>query len=151
MPMSKVFGVAAILLGIAFLVMAAANSRRYSAIGVDLDQLKDERIVHTYWRVRWICDGTVRCGGGEKRYKLEEETLVPFDPAGRLLEDPHFDLFRDAPWGFGMWQEPEAYDCKEGRHYWARWISVPAWLPAIVMLGLGRILAGGQNERLLSE
>lgn len=136
----KLFALAAILAGCGFLALAAANSRRYSAIGLDTDRLRNEQMVRTYLRVRWVGDGTIRCGGGEKRYGLDEETLEPFDLAGRLMEKPQLEMHRPVRWGFGMWQEPEAYDSKEGRHRWARWVSVPAWLPGIVMLGAGGIL-----------
>jgi hypothetical protein len=140
MTMTKCFALAAILMGCGFLALAAANSHRYSAIGLDTDRLRDEQIVHSYWRLRWVGDGTIRCGGGEKRYRLDEETLDTIDLAGRLMEEPQLEMHRSARWGFGLWQGPEAYDSREGTHRWARWISVPAWLPGIVMLGIGGIL-----------
>lgn len=109
MTVSRLLAVTAILVGCGFLVLAAANSRRYSAIGLDTDRLRDERILHTYWRLRWLGDGTVRCGGGEKQYRLDEETFDPIDLAGRLMERTHLELHRPARWGFGMWRGPEAY------------------------------------------
>lgn len=138
--MAKLFALTAVLAGCGFLVLAAANSRRYSAIGLDTDRLRDARLVRTYCRVRWLGDGTVRCGGGEKHYGLGEENREPFDLAGRLMEVPQLDMHRPAQWGFGLWQTPEVYDSREGRHRWALWLSAPAWLPGVVLLAIGGIL-----------
>lgn len=142
MTLFKVFALATILAGCGFLALAAANSRRYSAIGLDTDRLRNERIVHTYMRLRWLGDGTVRCGCGEKQYRLDEETFDSIDLAGRLMEETQLELHRAARWGFGMWRGPEAYDSKEGKHNWARWVSVPDWLPGVVLLGIGGIFYG---------
>ncbi|MBC8353580.1 MAG: hypothetical protein H8E66_16395 [Planctomycetes bacterium] len=143
----KQFGWAAILAGIGFLAFAAANSRRYSAVGLDTDRLRDEHIMHTYFRVRWLGDGSVRCGAGEKQYTLEEEEFTRIDLAGRLREEPQFDMHRPAEFGFGLWRNPEAYDSKEGKHLWARWVSVPDWLPGIVMLAIGTAFYNRSTKR----
>jgi hypothetical protein len=140
MKASKLLAVAVILMGVGWLAFAAANSRRYSAVGLDTDRMRDECIVHAYFRLRWLGDGSVRCGMGEKQYTLEEETYDPIDLAGRLMQEPRFELHRRARFGFGWWPVPEAFDSKDGKHLWAQWVSVPAWLPGLVMLVIGMSL-----------
>ncbi len=149
--MSKIVALVVILMGCSFLIVAVANGARYSAIGLDTDRLRGERIVHRYWRLRWLGDGTLRCGGGAKQYRLDEETLDRVDLAGRLLEEPQLEKHRPAWWGFGVWQGPEAYDSKEGKHLWARWVSVPAWLPGVVLLGFGASLFIRTTRRRRSQ
>ena len=116
------------------------NSRRYSAIGLDTDRLQNEHFVHSYFRVRWLGDGSVRCGAGAKQYAFDEEEFDALDLAGRWMEKPRLNLHRPARFGFGFWRKPEDFDSREGKPLWAWWISVPAWFPGIVMLAIGMTL-----------
>lgn len=128
------------LVGTGFLILTPPSYYRYSAVGFDMDRLEGDVIIHSYHRLRWPGDGTVRCGMGEKQFSVEEEDVDIVDLAGRLFDEPTLDLHRRAESGFALWRAPEVYDSKEGRHLWARWISVPAWLPGVVLLGIGTVL-----------
>ena len=128
------------LAGAGFLLLTPPSYYRYSAVGIDTDRLDGTTITHSYYRLRWPGDGTVRCGIGEKLYSLDEEDLDPVDLAGRLFQKPTTELHRSAKWGFAVWHSPEAYDTEDGRHLWARWMSVPAWLPGVLLLGTGLVI-----------
>jgi len=120
--------------------MAGASYYRYSVVGFDTERLRNQIIIHAYHRLRWPGDGTLRWGTGVIHYTPEEEDLEAVDLAGRLFEEPERGSHRPATLGFGLWSGPEAYDTEDGIHVRARWISVPAWLPGIVLLAIGLML-----------
>lgn len=134
MTASRIFARLPLAIAIGFLVMTPPAYFRYSTVGLDTDRLTDYGIRHRYYRLRWPGDGTVRFGGGIIDYTLDEEDLDPIDPVGRLLETPKLDRHRPARQGFGYWHGAERYDQPVGRDMGARWISLPAWLPGILLL-----------------
>ena len=141
MKLTRLFVLAMLLVGLGFLVMTPPSYLRYSAFGLDSEWQQSDTIIHYYFRFRWPGDGTFRSGGGVIHYSIEEEDLDPVDLAGRLFAESDLALHRASRGGFGYWHGQEAYDDKGGTHPWARWISVPAWLPAVTLLGIAIVVS----------
>ena len=148
--MSQRLAVLLIAVGCGFLLLVPPGYFRYSTIGFDSERKRADEVLHFYFRLRWPGDGTFRIGTGEIAYSLDED-VDTLDLAGRLFENSQATSHRRAAFGFGYWVGPEGRETSDGAHRWARWVSLPAWLPAISLLTLGLLLYRNANKKTPHE
>lgn len=111
--------------------MCLSSYSLYTSLGMDTDHLEGDSVRYTYYRIRWLGDGSFRIGGGALARPLSAAPVDPFDLGGTFFEPARRPVPRSSwnHWGFWWVDEPEPHDNR--RQIWTFWIGLPSWLPPL--------------------
>ena len=110
-------------------LMWLTSYSHYTSIGINLDQYKQKKISHSYYRLRWPGNGSIWLGGGYSYRTLN--SLKPFEridlAATFLYSDPELPEVKSYYNKIGFWLISTN---KSSRQFW---IGIPSWLPVLFL------------------
>lgn len=120
-----------ILLLLGFSLFSLSGYTRYSAVGIDHDELRQDQVYYHYYRIYWSGYGSLFIGRGTTQRKQPlHKPLEYYDPAAVFLRKPHKKTpIKQSIWNqLGFWW----VDLKLP-HSQQSWMGIPAGFPLLIL------------------
>lgn len=136
-PLRRLAFAASCALALGFALTWAAGMFAYTCAGIDREEVEGDRVLVTYYRLRWPGDGSVWAGFAAHHRPLADGPPDRFDLGGSFFEKPKRPASRSfcERLGFRRVGRPAEDPFRPARYPGAvrsGWLAVPGWLPALL-------------------